>query len=475
MKKNISSGFVVTLIIAITAVFTSCKKDFLDEPKPSSSVSSTDVYASDAGVRSFFSGLYRVMRVQYGSSTDAWGIASVNLSREARGLDLALNGNWYNFDYLHDNREPTYRRTSFTWTYFYDFINQANNLIDGVEKSSLSEASKTAFSAEARAMRAWCYFELVREFSQAYVKDPNSPGVPLYTTPTTAQTSGNARAKLSEVYDLIISDLTFAAANLGTARQLKDVINKNVANGLLARVCLEKGDYANAKTAAVAARTGYNLTVTDYNTPFTSVDKTEVIWGFPQASDQTIYYGTPSAFWGASGTGYFNFFIDSNFVNTFRSTDVRAKTFTRTTAADFRKYRSNKFGTTTNFSDHIIMMRASEMYLIEAEAKARLGEADAGTFLYTLQKNRDGSATASENTGQNLLNEILLERRKELYGEIGVSFLDIKRLNLPLIRSNGHPVSGRLNIPAGSNIFTLKIPQSEFDANKSLAASDQNP
>jgi hypothetical protein len=120
------------------------------------------------------------------------------------------------------------------------------------------------------------------------------------------------------------------------------------------------------------------------------------------------------------------------------------------------------------------MMRIAEMWLIEAEAKARLGEADAGDILYTLQKNRDTQAVASGNTGQALINEILLERRKELFGEIGINYLDLKRLGLPLERSVGHPSVCRLSIPGNSDRFTLKIPQAEIDANESLTNADQN-
>ena len=91
------------------------------------------------------------------------------------------------------------------------------------------------------------------------------------------------------------------------------------------------------------------------------------------------------------------------------------------------------------------------------------------------KKNRDPNAIASANTGQELIKEILYERRKELYGEIGISFMDIKRLGLPLQRSTGHPVLYRFNFGANDNRFTLKIPQEEFDANTALTTADQNP
>jgi hypothetical protein len=114
------------------------------------------------------------------------------------------------------------------------------------------------------------------------------------------------------------------------------------------------------------------------------------------------------------------------------------------------------------------------MYLIEAEAKAELGEADAEDWLFGLQSNRDPNAVKSGNTGQDRIDEILVERRKELYGEIGVSFLDIKRRQIPLERTGNHPEAYKFNFPANSENFILRIPHREIDSNVNITESDQN-
>src|SRR6478672_7559029 len=134
---------IIGMALASAVLVTGCSKEFLEEPKPATAVAATDVFASEAGVRSFLTGMYRNLRIQWGSATDAWGIVSVNLAREAKGIDISLPlAGFYNFDYLHDNREPTYRRTVFTWDYFYSVINASNNLIAGVRASSLSDNAK---------------------------------------------------------------------------------------------------------------------------------------------------------------------------------------------------------------------------------------------------------------------------------------------------------------------------------------------
>jgi starch-binding outer membrane protein, SusD/RagB family len=81
--------------------------------------------------------------------------------------------------------------------------------------------------------------------------------------------------------------------------------------------------------------------------------------------------------------------------------------------------------------------------------------------------NRDPSYVKSTNTGQTLVDEILTQRRVELWGE-GFRFLDLKRLNLPLDRNGANHVSALMNvatIPAGDKMWQWLIPQKEMNTN----------
>lgn len=473
-----------TLVI-LSLLLTACTKGYLDEPKPTQQVSADDVFATDDGARAFLNGIYRSLRRQWanlnssaGGSTDTWGIVSVNLTREQKGDDVINPGGWYQFDYRHENREPTYRRTIFTWAYFYEHINQANILIDGVTKSRVPEAVKTRLVAEGRALRAWLYFEAIREFQHSVRKDPGAPGIPVYTTPTSPDTKGNPRGTVQQVYDQINADIDFAVANLGDDRLLKSNINRAVAHGLQARIALEQGQWAKAKAAAVNARKGYALAANEYENGFADINSTEWMWAFPntETDGQTLYYGIPNSFWGKQGEGYDNFFINEEFVKKFSATDVRNLFYNTGSGNAQRRWATAKFGTTINFNAAVPMMRVSEMYLIEAEAKAELGEADAADVLFALQSDRDPAAVKSgAATKAALVDEILLERRKELYGELGIHYLDLKRRQLPLRRSGNHSAAFRFTIPANDPRFVLKIPQREVDANEAIGPQDQNP
>ena len=104
-------------------------------------------------------------------------------------------------------------------------------------------------------------------------------------------------------------------------------------------------------------------------------------------------------------------------------------------------------------------MRSAEMYLIEAEAKARLGDATAADVLFELVSNRDPGYVKSTNTGMDLVEEVYLQRRIELWGE-GVSWFDLKRLKKPLDRSgagSNHRSFGLVDIPVGGDFSKCKF------------------
>jgi len=501
--------------LCVLFILDSCKKSFIDGIKPTNSASANDVFASTDAVRVYFNGIYRNIRAQWqstdgtaGGATDTWGYNSVFMARDVKGKDIVMPYNsWYYFDYQNENREPTYRRVKFTWYFFYELLNQVNTLIDGTSKSAtIDESDKKPLLAEARALRAWFLFEIAREFSDAYSIDPNAKGVPVYTSPAADSTKGNPRGTLKQTFDQINSDIEFAVANIGTTQLLKDQVNLNVAWGMAARIYLEQGRWADAENAAKNAIQGHTLDASGYPDNYKGLTSSEVLWGFPQTTEnggQSLYYGTPSSFFIQDGKGYDAFWMSAELVNSFTTTDVRNTFYVydsafiyNSTPPDPDAFGTNKFGTTQNaqytvnmingstdvplktidFNESLNMMRVGEMYLIEAEAKARQNEADAGDVLFALQSNRDPAAVKSGNTGQALIDEILLERRKELYGELGIDFLDAKRLQLPIDRSTtNHPIPYNYVIPANDPKFELKIPQTELQANKSMTNADQNP
>ena len=124
-------------------------------------------------------------------------------------------------------------------------------------------------------------------------------------------------------------------------------------------------------------------------------------------------------------------------------------------------------------------MRADEMLLNAAEALARQNkDKEAQELLWQLQDLRNAKHTTA--TGDDLVEAILLERRKELYGE-GFALFDINRNQKPLLREGNHVnYGGAKSFPARSWRFIYQIPSTELKNNKSMTddiwpAGDQNP
>ncbi|MNT63902.1 SusD family protein [compost metagenome] len=114
------------------------------------------------------------------------------------------------------------------------------------------------------------------------------------------------------------------------------------------------------------------------------------------------------------------------------------------------------------------------MYLIEAEAEARLNNEPAAKQALLAIQQRAGVATVvSTNTGNALIEEILLERNKELYGE-GHKFFDLLRTKKGVDRTGSTVHWKIVNFPSGDNRLVSPIPQLELDANPVLKPQ-QNP
>jgi hypothetical protein len=222
---------------------------------------------------------------------------------------------------------------------------------------------------------------------------------------------------------------------------------------------------------------------TDYNSGF-SKKNGEWLWGLEIPNDQATIYGS---FWshmdhtagGYSTLGMWRL-MPKALHDLIPAADTR-KTLFPTAGTVVPPYGSIKFRLTVSgsWAGDYVLMRSAEMYLIEAEAKAKNSdEPGARVAINALVQPRNSAYDATSLTGTALVDEIRLQRRIELWGE-GFSLLDIKRLNQPLARATGTGNHGALatvfTLPAADPKWLFKIPQAEFDANKALVAADQNP
>ncbi|MBT8280754.1 MAG: RagB/SusD family nutrient uptake outer membrane protein, partial [Muriicola sp.] len=134
--------------------------------------------------------------------------------------------------------------------------------------------------------------------------------------------------------------------------------------------------------------------------------------------------------------------------------------------------------------DDVIYMRTSEMYLIEAEARAMLNDIPgAQAALDPLGSERDSAYDVSVyGTQQALMDHIKFQRALELWGE-GFGYTDKIRWDegIDHAADGGSGASEilyqqafQIERPSVNDAWIFKIPQAEIDANPNLGPGDQN-
>lgn len=469
------NAFIYGMTAMLAVASTGCDNEFL-ETGPSTSISDELLFRTVSGAQNAINGVYNYMRLR-GTDIEFSTILQYNNGFDIMAQDLIVRNSMGQMQvYYAYNTNPTRAdgaMTSNVWAYYYTIINNVNIILDNIDRAEGSATQKNNIKGQAMAIRGWAYFYLVRFYQQTYSIAKDQPGVPYYAVGGT--TEGKAREKVSVIYTNIVNDLKASIDMLGSyGRSYKSQINQPVAQGILAEVYLTMEDWANAEAMAKAAKTNFPLmTETQFKSGFNDWTLGEWMWGVNQSSTQNFGNGSPFTLWAnqTRGTRWtFDFlYVNDTFKNLFEAGDVRNQFWFRT---DHGHWTSDKFREAQDdFFGDVVLMRSAEMYLIEAEALARQGkETDAKTVLWQLQDARKATRVAT--TGTALVESILLERRKELYAE-GKAWFDLKRTQKGFTRTGDHPA--KVTIPARSWQFVLQIPVNEFNSNKSLVSSDQNP
>jgi len=501
--KNISKYLAFLLIPA--AIAGGCKKSYL-ETAPSNQVTVDVVFKTTQGAQTALDGLYRLIYtygIEENGGHDLFGQKSMDLILDLMGNDMVVNKqgyNWFNGDYRYTAGASSAdnSRSYNTWMYYYQLVNNANSIIVNIDNATGTQADKDNIKGQALFIRANSYFYLANFFQHTYKGNENKPGIPTYSAPTQ---EGHSRGTMQNVYDSIVKDLTSAEAllkDITTRRDLSSV-DVTVVQALRARVALHMEDWGTAATYAEKVIPRYTLmnnsnpASADYLNGWNSVSNSEWIWGATVISDQATVY--PSFFShmdsepnGEPG-GYASLGqqkrITKELYDKIDNADIRKQVWVapgtgNTSAPDYSQLKF-RLADPSSWAGDYLYMSVAETYLIDAEALARQGQdGPARTALETLIKNRYPAYSAAAFSGSALIDEILLQRRIELWGE-GLALLDIKRLKTGLHRATGagnyssgyDPIT--YTLPDQDPKFLFHIPQEELNSNKAMTPADQNP
>ncbi len=259
--------YIITSLIIGSVVASGCNKDFLDVD-PQGQTTEVLALTDASAANKLIGGVYNTLYLGgFGSTTVGflWAVsldvASDDADKGSTPGDFSPLGEIDNFTHT-----PNNFIFNNIWSGNFSGIVAANKAIDILDKSSIETAAKNRLLGEARFLRGFYYFNMVRFFGAV----PKIITVPL---PSEGNSDAlNTRAPVAEIYAAIIDDLQFASDNLplkGESTTQTGRANKGAAQAFLAKVYLYQKNWQKVfdLTSAVINSNRYSL-VSDYNLIF---------------------------------------------------------------------------------------------------------------------------------------------------------------------------------------------------------------
>ena len=419
----------------------------------------------------------------YYLTDDAWAKESNILGYEStsfHGINFTFN----------EQADRTLLADNNLYENMYAYILRMNLIIDNIDEADGSQGLKALAKAEARTFRAFDHFLAVNTFAKAY--DPatagNDGGVCIlyhYDLESTPR-----KATVAQVYDFIIRELE---ESVGLLQEKPENIyhpNRAYGYGLLSQVYLFHRDWDKARQAAEASLK-LNSALVDYNV-------IKAAGGVARCKDynrennpEVLSYMWMGSGWTTEEAAlYYYGLISPELKQLFEPDDLRYSLFLRDTGTSIVNWFDTGSGaaiwtpasTSERFTYMTVGLRTAEVYLIAAEANARLGNLDAAAdYVNRLRAKRFSAPQllSSSTPQQEMVQTIIQERRKELLFGFH-RFFDLKRLNtepeyrktvtrtFPVVNVSETYPQQTYTLRPDSRLYIIPFPRSARDKNPNL-------
>ena len=490
-KKKIYLQRVTGLCLFATILLSqSCQKNFLDRPQQDK-VPVAKFWVSESDATQAVDAMY--------ANLHAWNnIAFAPIAVEAMGSDDSEKGSvpddsQYMNDFNNFTASATEGQISDFYSGEYQTINLANQVIDNIQPISMDATLKGRYTAEAKFIRAYAYFRLVRAFGDLVLRLHVPKDASEYSLP---------RSPKAQVYTAIEQDLTDAASVLPQTYPTTDVgrATKGAALALHAKVAMYQNKWTDVVTYTTQVMgMGYSL-FPNFEKMFRTENKNNsesifeiqnnLIQGHPEISNSQ--YSQVMGVRGITGGGWGFNNPTQNLVDEFETGDPRLNgtvIFRGSTTAEgdaipvatvpnprynyksyvpFTMYVS---GFNEGCQQDKIVIRYAEVLLMNAEANNETGNAAAALASLEQVRARARGANAAvlpkvTTTDQGALRTAIYhERRVEMAMEFD-RYFDVIR------QGRAAAVFGARGWKAGKN-EVWPIPQNEIDL--SAGVLKQNP
>lgn len=455
------------IFFTLAALVGSCKKA-VEIPTPSTSLVGSNVYNDPNTATAVMTGIFGNMHAVSGFADGTAAITTYmgTAADEMVNYYIGIASKQFYQNAL--SQSPG----TYFWAQFFKYIYVANNVIEGVNKSTtLSTDVKQQLLGEAMFARAFMNFYAVNLYGD----------IPLPLTTDYKVNNVLSRSPQADVYKLIVSDLLASqsmlrdeykdAGNQITNDRIRP--NKAAATALLARAYLYLKDWKNAAIQATSLIENNSYKLEQLSDIFL-VGSKEAIWQLPGAN--TSFTNTTDAYYfvmkTTPGTNH-HITLSSFLLNAFETGDKRRTqwvgTFTKGNSTYYYPYKYRNNQTSSTPTEYLIVLRLAEQYLIRAEARAALGESNAKDDLNSIRHRAGLDDYNGPTDKQSLLAAILHERQVELMAEWGHRWFDLKRTgNLDAVMGGSTGVTAAKGGTWKSDWALLPLPVSELTANQNL-------
>lgn len=476
------------ILICSMLALASCSK-WLDV-SPKSEVSMDLLFTTREGYQDALNGLYSrsVKEELYGRELTAGTLDVLAQNYLVDVVDRIGFRQTMLFNYKDNN---FINRQKSVWAGLYNVIANANLILEHIDGSGglLDAGERDLIKGEALAMRAWCHFDVLRQFAAAPVAAPTAPGIPYVTSFSKGTTPVYT---LRQVLDSVIRDLSQARELLKTVDPImkpgykvgyttpdsstevsgpmflqhrRHRLNYFAVTGTLARVQLYAGNHAAALALAKEV-------IESNKFPWTR--QTDFLNPDDQQKDRILY---KELLFGLYAPNMTNPLFDRlrNGETTLNTPPGELRTIFEVGgpgAEDFRYkqwfsqqssstggyMRLEKYSRNSDKNLHelmIPMLRLSEMYYIAAESIYDTDPAKAWDYLNIVRKQRGMGVPLNDPAKSVFLGELVKDARKEFFGE-GQIFYMYKRLN------RAWPGMGGNTIQPSPQIFVFPWPDDEL-------------
>ncbi len=399
--------------------------------------------------------------------------------------DINSNGNPnYNryFEAHNLNVDPLYETNNLKnlYTSIYTLLFNVNDLLAALpEVPDGTPEEKASLRGEALHLRAVAHFDLVRLFAQAPAFTPSAThlGIALITEPGTVL-QRRSRATVAEVYELIVSDLEEAIITIDPAQSIRTNqpiwVSPEVARAALTQVQGYAGRWAEVLrlSTEILEGTGTQLTPSgEYVEQWQSREVAETIWEIDvQRFNDAGSVRVSDILARVASLGVLEPYarISDDLFNLFESDDIRRGLYP---VGRFGRQSTKYPGSDFDIRNPPVF-RLSTIYLWRAEAAARLGDfAQAREDYDRIHQRAVPTASPTNLDGAALLEEILLERRRELALE-GDLLFDLARRGADIERTDCNLSVRFCSLPYPSPYFILPIPEDALDRNENLTQNE---